>query len=82
MAQLGFAKALVNHEIPNIHDEGVMAHLIKGPYIMFFPAHDGGTRLEEIPLAATTEGTPLENGVTQGDIFWHPKSMAEKGLRN
>ncbi|OPY68748.1 MAG: sulfur oxygenase reductase [Syntrophorhabdaceae bacterium PtaU1.Bin034] len=36
MAQLGFAKALVNHEIPNIHDEGVMAHLIKGPYIMFF----------------------------------------------
>lgn len=36
MAQLGFAKVLVNHEIRKIHDQGVMAHLIKGPYIMFF----------------------------------------------
>jgi len=36
MAQLGFAKVLVNHGIRRIHDEGVMAHLIKGPYIMFF----------------------------------------------
>jgi hypothetical protein len=36
IAQLGFAKVLVNHEIRNIRDKGVMAHLIKGPYIMFF----------------------------------------------
>ncbi len=36
MAQLGFAKVLVNYNIKKIHDEGVMAHLIRGPYIMFF----------------------------------------------
>lgn len=36
LAQLGFAKVLVNHRIRRIHDEGVMAHLIRGPYIMFF----------------------------------------------
>jgi sulfur oxygenase/reductase len=36
MAQLGFAKVLVNHEIRKIHDNGVMAHLMRGPYIMFF----------------------------------------------
>lgn len=36
LAQLGFAKVLVNHKIKKIHDDGVMAHLIKGPYIMFF----------------------------------------------
>lgn len=36
LAQLGFAKVLVNHEIRKIHDRGVMAHLIRGPYIMFF----------------------------------------------
>jgi sulfur oxygenase/reductase len=36
MAQLGFAKVLVNHKIREIHDMGVMAHLIRGPYIMFF----------------------------------------------
>jgi sulfur oxygenase/reductase len=36
MAQLGFAKVLVNTRIKKIHDEGVMAHLIRGPYIMFF----------------------------------------------
>lgn len=36
MAQLGFAKVLVNHRIRRIHDQGVMAHLIRGPYIMFF----------------------------------------------
>jgi sulfur oxygenase/reductase len=36
MAQLGFAKVLVNHNIRTIHDQGVMAHLIRGPYIMFF----------------------------------------------
>jgi sulfur oxygenase/reductase len=36
MAQLGFGKVLVNYEIRRIHDEGVMAHLIRGPYIMFF----------------------------------------------
>ncbi|HNS56305.1 MAG TPA: sulfur oxygenase reductase family protein [Smithellaceae bacterium] len=36
MAQLGFAKVLVNHNIRKIHDEGVMSHLIRGPYIMFF----------------------------------------------
>lgn len=36
LAQLGFAKVLVNHGIRKIHDDGVMAHLIRGPYIMFF----------------------------------------------
>lgn len=36
MAQLGFAKVLVNYNIRKIHDEGVMSHLIRGPYIMFF----------------------------------------------
>ncbi len=36
MAQLGFAKVLVNHRVRKIHDEGVMAHLIRGPYVMFF----------------------------------------------
>ena len=36
MARLGFAKVLVNHRIRKIHDDGVMAHLIRGPYIMFF----------------------------------------------
>ena len=36
MAQLGFAKVLVNHRIRKIHDDGVMQYLIRGPYIMFF----------------------------------------------
>ena len=36
LAQLGFAKVLVNNRIRKIHDDGVMAHLIRGPYIMFF----------------------------------------------
>lgn len=36
MAQLGFGKVLVNYAIRRIHDEGVMAHLIRGPYVMFF----------------------------------------------
>ena len=36
MAQMGFGKVLANHSIRKIHDEGVMAHLIRGPYNMFF----------------------------------------------
>jgi sulfur oxygenase/reductase len=36
MAQMGLAKVLVNHTIRKIHDDGVMAHLLRGPYIMFF----------------------------------------------
>jgi sulfur oxygenase/reductase len=36
LAQLGFGKVLVNTGIRKIHDDGVMAHLIRGPYIMFF----------------------------------------------
>ena len=36
LAQLGFGKVLVNTRIRKIHDDGVMAHLIRGPYIMFF----------------------------------------------
>lgn len=36
LAQLGFAKVLVNHKIRKIHDEGVMANVMRGPYIMFF----------------------------------------------
>jgi sulfur oxygenase/reductase len=36
MAQIGFANVLVNYNISKIHDDGVMAHLIRGPYVMFF----------------------------------------------
>ena len=36
MAQLGFAKVLVNTRIRKIHDDGVMANIMRGPYIMFF----------------------------------------------
>ena len=36
LAQLGFGKVLVNNRVRKIHDQGVMAHLIRGPYIMFF----------------------------------------------
>jgi sulfur oxygenase/reductase len=36
LAQLGFAKVLVNNKIRKIHDTGVMANIMKGPYIMFF----------------------------------------------
>ncbi len=36
MARQGLGKVLANHEIRKIHDDGVMAHLIRGPYIMFF----------------------------------------------
>lgn len=36
LAQLGFAKVLVNHRIRKVHDDGVMAHLVRGPYIIFF----------------------------------------------
>ena len=36
LAQLGLAKVLVNHRIRQVHDQGVMAHLVRGPYIMFF----------------------------------------------
>ncbi len=36
LARQGFGKVLANHKIRKIHDEGVMAHLIRGPYIMFF----------------------------------------------
>jgi sulfur oxygenase/reductase len=36
LAQLGFAKALVNTGILEVHDDGVMDHLIRGPYIMSF----------------------------------------------
>jgi len=37
MEQPGFAEVLVNHRIRKIHDDGVMAHLIRGPYI---PKHN------------------------------------------
>lgn len=36
LAQLGFAKVLVNNRIRKIHDDGVMTHIMRGPYIMFF----------------------------------------------
>ncbi len=36
LAQLGLAKVLVNHDIREVHDKAVMAHLIRGPYITFF----------------------------------------------
>jgi len=36
LAQLGLGKVLVNHDIRKLHNEGVMAHLIRGPYVMMF----------------------------------------------
>ena len=36
LARLGFGKTLANHRIRNIHDDGVMANILRGPYIMFF----------------------------------------------
>jgi sulfur oxygenase/reductase len=36
MARMGFGRTLVNSRIRKIHDEGVMAHLARGPYIVFF----------------------------------------------
>lgn len=36
LAQLGLGKVLVNREIRRLHMEGVLAHLIRGPYIMLF----------------------------------------------
>ena len=45
MAKLGFAKVLVNHNIRKIHDDGIMAHLIRGPYVVFFQPMMEGTWL-------------------------------------
>lgn len=36
MARMGFGRTLVNSRIRKIHDEGVMTHLGRGPYIVFF----------------------------------------------
>jgi sulfur oxygenase/reductase len=36
LAHGGLAKVLVNHEIREAHNEKVLAHVIRGPYIMFF----------------------------------------------
>lgn len=36
LAQGGLAKVLVNHEIREAHNEKVLAHVLRGPYIMFF----------------------------------------------
>lgn len=36
MARMGFGRTLVNRKIRKIHDDGVMAHLAKGPYVGFF----------------------------------------------
>jgi len=36
MARMGFGRTLVNSTIRKIHDEGVMDHLAKGPYVVFF----------------------------------------------
>ncbi len=35
-ARMGFGRTLVNSRIRKIHDEGVMAHLARGPYIVFY----------------------------------------------
>lgn len=35
-AQLGLAKVLVNHGIRRMHDDAVLAHLIRGPYVLLF----------------------------------------------
>jgi len=36
MGRMGFGRTLVNSKIRKIHDEGVIAHLARGPYIVFF----------------------------------------------
>ncbi|MDY0213204.1 MAG: sulfur oxygenase reductase family protein [Desulfuromonadaceae bacterium] len=36
MGRMGFGRTLVNSKIRKIHDEGVVAHLAKGPYVAFF----------------------------------------------
>ena len=43
-AHLGLAKALVNYELRQIHNQGVLAHLDRGPYYMLFnPMMEEGT---------------------------------------
>jgi sulfur oxygenase/reductase len=36
LAHGGLAKVLVNHEIRQAHNEKVLAHIVRGPYIIFF----------------------------------------------
>jgi sulfur oxygenase/reductase len=35
-AHQGLGKALVNYELRQIHNQGVLAHLARGPYYMLF----------------------------------------------
>ena len=40
-AQQGLAKTMVNHELRQIHNRGVLAHVCRGPYYRFFaPMHE------------------------------------------
>ena len=36
MGRMGFGRTLVNRKIRKIHDQGVMTHLARGPYTVFF----------------------------------------------
>jgi len=36
LAQLGLGRTLVNRDVRRIHNEGVLAHLIRGPYVVLF----------------------------------------------
>ena len=48
-AHQGLGKALVNHELLQIHNNGVLAHLDKGPYYMLFaPMMEEGTWREHL----------------------------------
>jgi sulfur oxygenase/reductase len=36
LAQQGLGLVFVNHEIRTLHNQGVLPHLIRGPYVMLF----------------------------------------------
>ena len=40
-AQMGLAKTMVNYELRQIHNQGVLAHVCRGPYyVLFAPMHE------------------------------------------
>jgi sulfur oxygenase/reductase len=49
LAELGFERLLVNHEIRRLHGEGVMAHVLRGPYtVLFRPMMEESTFRERL----------------------------------
>jgi sulfur oxygenase/reductase len=36
LAHQGLGKVLINYEVRKQHDDGVLAHINRGPYYMFF----------------------------------------------